>query len=116
MQRPTHSTLFEAHNFFAQIAQKFLLSNILDPSLTLLASTPQRTKRTVKCSNNGTELRLCLRCYSNNCKYKFRGRSYSFCGATGVCYRMRCFSLYGHMKLQMQIFLKVHDDPSNAPV
>ncbi|KAM2727627.1 hypothetical protein EV2_039927 [Malus domestica] len=70
LPRPTHSTLFEAHNFFEQIAQKFLLSNILDPSLTLLASTPQR-------------------CYSNNCKYKFRGRSYSFCGATGVCYRMR---------------------------
>ncbi|KAB2632288.1 hypothetical protein D8674_028535 [Pyrus ussuriensis x Pyrus communis] len=28
-------------NFFTQIAQKFLLSNILDPSLNLLASMPQ---------------------------------------------------------------------------
>ncbi|XP_028947229.1 uncharacterized protein [Malus domestica] len=36
--------------------------------------------------------------------------------SAGVCFRMRCVSLYGHMKLQMQIFLKVHDDPSNVPV
>ncbi|CAN6687709.1 unnamed protein product [Malus baccata var. baccata] len=42
---PLCSKLF---NFFAQIAQKFLLSNILDPSLTLLASTPQRIIESVQ--------------------------------------------------------------------